>query len=239
MNVPFEILAVARQLGELRERVVFLGGMVRGILITDPAVEGPRQTLDVDVIVDAPDLHGFSQTETELRARGFRNDMTEDAPICRMVLPGANRSGGNLPVDFMPLDPVVLGFSNVWYPNAYARAQRLETSEGSIRVIDAPHFLATKLESFNSRGNGEYFHHDLEDVVVLVDGRPELIAELRAAPAEVRSFVATEVAILLASSAFRDNLPWHLSPDAASQARLPLLTTRLEVIAGLVTASDR
>lgn len=44
--------------------------------ITDPAVEGPRQTLDVDVIVDAPDLHGFSQTETELRARGFRNDMT-------------------------------------------------------------------------------------------------------------------------------------------------------------------
>jgi hypothetical protein len=28
-------------------------------------------------------------------------------------------------------------------------------------------------EAFASRGSGDYFHHDLEDVVVIVDGRAE------------------------------------------------------------------
>ena len=125
--------------------------------------------------------------------------------ICRMVLQGATRSGGNLPVDFMPLDSAVLGFSNVWYRNAYATAPRFDTEHGPIRVIDAPHFVATKLESFNSRGNGEYYHHDLEDVVVVVDGRPELTEELRAASADLREFIATEVSSLLASPGFEDS----------------------------------
>ena len=41
---------VARQLGELRDRVVFIGGVVRGLLITDTAVQGSRATKGVDVI---------------------------------------------------------------------------------------------------------------------------------------------------------------------------------------------
>lgn len=34
------IRAVAQNLGDLRDQVVFVGGVVRGLLITDPAVEG-------------------------------------------------------------------------------------------------------------------------------------------------------------------------------------------------------
>lgn len=48
-----EILYLAAVcLGHLRQRMVFGGGAVRGLLITDPAVEGPRPTKDVDVIVE-------------------------------------------------------------------------------------------------------------------------------------------------------------------------------------------
>lgn len=55
MRIPSEIATVVKRLGDLRERVVFVGGMIRPLLITDPAVEAARPTLDVDLIVDEYD----------------------------------------------------------------------------------------------------------------------------------------------------------------------------------------
>jgi hypothetical protein len=231
VRVPAEILAVAAQLAELRESVVFVGGMVRGLLVTDPAVVGPRPTQDVDVILNVRTPVEFAKLGTTLRRLGFREDQSEDAPICRYVL--RNAAGDEFPVDFMPLDSSILGFSNAWYPSAFSTAQRLETSAGSIRVVGAAHFVATKLESFASRGCADYYHHDLEDVVVLVDGRPELVEELAQAADDLKHFVARTVADLLAERSFREALPGHLSPDPASQARLGLVIERLEAIAHL------
>lgn len=45
---------VARALGPMRGEVVFVGGSVRGLLITDPAAPPERHTDDVDVIVVIP-----------------------------------------------------------------------------------------------------------------------------------------------------------------------------------------
>lgn len=233
MKVPGEVIAVARQLGGLRERVVFVGGMVRGLLVSDPAVAGPRPTRDVDVILDVSSPVDFANTTAQLRRLGFREDMSEDAPICRYLLRGATAEGDDLPVDFMPLDPAILGFSNVWYPGAYEAPQRLPSDAGTILVIDAPHFVATKLESFASRGEGDYYHHDLEDVIVLVDGRPELEDELRLSSKDLRAFVVEEVRQLLNDQDFIDALPGYLSPDDASQARLTLVVQRLQAIAAL------
>ncbi|HEU5076779.1 MAG TPA: hypothetical protein VFU02_21465 [Polyangiaceae bacterium] len=109
----------------------------------------------------------------------------------------------------------------------------MHTSAGDIQVIDACHFIATKLESFAARGEGDYYHHDLEDVVVLVDGRAELVGELDSASNDLRRFVAEEIGRLLTDSDFREALPGHLSPDLASQARLPLVLDRLATIAGM------
>lgn len=47
MRIPIEVITVATALGELRERVVFVGGMARSMLISDPAVAGPRPTKDL------------------------------------------------------------------------------------------------------------------------------------------------------------------------------------------------
>ena len=54
MTSSVEMLAlVVKRLGDLRERVVFLGGSVIPLLITDPAAPPPRTTADVDLIVEA------------------------------------------------------------------------------------------------------------------------------------------------------------------------------------------
>ncbi len=75
--------------------------------------------------------------------------------------------------------------------------------------------------------------HDMEDIIAVVDGRAELLAELSATEPTVRAYVASNLRTFLASPDFVDALPGHLPGDAASQARLPLLQDRLEHIARL------
>ena len=63
-----------------------------------------------------------------------------------------------------------------------------------IRVVTAPYFCATKLEAFRGRGKGDYLaSHDLEDLITVVDARPELLDELRSEPEDVRSYIASAI----------------------------------------------
>ena len=73
--------------------------------------------------------------------------------------------------------------------------------------------------------------HDLEDVVAVVDGRPEIVREVRDAPEDVRVYIASETRRLLETRQFVDALPGMLLPDSASQARLPVLRERLSALA--------
>ena len=98
-----------------------------------------------------------------------------------------------------------------------------------IQVISAPYFIATKLEAFKQRGDRDFLaSHDLEDVLAVVDGRAELVNELRVSPQDVRRFVSEQVGALLAEPRFHDALPGHLAPDPASQARADVLLVRLK-----------
>jgi hypothetical protein len=63
MKIPRELLTVAKCLGHLTEKTVFVGGMIRGLLITDPAAGAARATDDVDLIVDVPRLQGVHRSQ--------------------------------------------------------------------------------------------------------------------------------------------------------------------------------
>lgn len=73
MKIPLELLTVAKHLGALTEDTVFVGGMIRGLLITDPAAGAARPTDDVDLIVDTPTYKAFTDLNETLRARGVAN----------------------------------------------------------------------------------------------------------------------------------------------------------------------
>lgn len=201
---------VADRLGEqLRDEVVFVGGAVAGLLITDPALPAIR-------------------VEKALRARGFVQDMAPAAPICRWRI-------GAVAVDVMPTLEKILGFSNRWYPLALQTA-RVATlpSRTAIRLVPAPVFLATKLEAFSGRGNNDYlFSHDLGDLISIVDGRDALLDECRSSPPELCSYLRARFTQLLASPAFVESLPGHLPGDLASQERAPELEDKLRRLAQL------
>ncbi len=201
-NLP-HLLAIAEALGDLREQVVFVGGSTAGLLLTDPVAEGVRPTLDVDAVVEARDLIHFYRIEDQLEQSGFVRD-ADSGVICRWK----HQPSGVL-FDLMPVDDVILGFSNRWYGEAVASAQPLQLADGVIiRVVSAPAFVATKLEAFLNRGKGDFLaSHDLEDVLNVVDGRDELADELQLASGALQAFVSDTFAGLLAKPDFINCLP--------------------------------
>lgn len=76
------MLAVDR-LGVLVDEMVFLGGCTTELLITDLSVLPIRVTRDVDAIGQV-DLHAeYYEWSEKLRAQGFKQDISNDAPLCR------------------------------------------------------------------------------------------------------------------------------------------------------------
>jgi hypothetical protein len=129
----------------------------------------------------------------------------------------------------MPVDSLIIGFTNRWYRPALADARRVSIGNYEIRVITAPYFLATKLEAFHGRGRNDFRgSHDLEDIVTVIDGRPELVEEVRVAPADLQKYLSGEFGALLSNRSFLDALPGHMLPDRASQLRAGLILKRLQ-----------
>ena len=185
--------AVAVGLGdELRAQMVFVGGCTTALFITDPiTLEDVRATDAVDLIVDLAGLAGWAVLQDALFQKGFTVS-AEDEVICRMRL-------GDLKVDFMPDDPAILGFSNRWYETGIETAEtHALRADLEIKLLTPPLFLATKLEAYLGRGDDDPIgSHDLEDVLIVVDGREELAAEVSQADAGIRSFIAEQLGSLM------------------------------------------
>jgi hypothetical protein len=220
--------SVVRLLAPVVDELVFVGGCMTGILITDPAAEGIRPTRDVDAIVDVTSYAGYTILADRLRNLGLAEDRSEGAPTCRW-------RHVDVIVDVMPTDERILGFSNRWYSTAIETAHSLQVAGLAVRIITPPLFIATKLEAFHGRGGDDVFiSHDLEDIVAVVDGRPAIVDDVIAAPAPVQAFIASEMRSLLDSPDFLDALPGFLRPDSASQARRRILEERLRAVARIV-----
>lgn len=214
----------ARELQPILSEFVLVGGCTVGLLITDEARPPVRATLDVDLLTEVAPTAKYQDLEERLRELGFHGS---HEVICRWHKRG-------LIVDVMPTDPRVLGFTNSWYQLAVERALTATLPSGlKIRHISAPLFIATKIESFHGRGKGDFLHHDIEDIVNVVDGRPELLDEMANAPDKVRAFIAEEMDDFLANETFVEQLAFHLRPEASEQARAPILIERLRRLAGL------
>lgn len=215
---------VVQMLGPLADQCVFVGGAALGLLLTDPAVPDVRPTLDVDVIAELLTRTDYYRFQVELRARGFSEDLESDV-ICRW-------RRDSVILDVMPTDPDILGFASKWYKPAFQSASELSVEGVRLRVVTPAYFLATKLEAFHGRGDGDYMaSRDMEDVVALIDGRLDIVAEVAGADAEVRRYLAGQFSRLLADDDFLDVLPGHLPTDSASQARVQIVRRRMEEIA--------
>jgi hypothetical protein len=109
------LIAAAALLRPMLGDLVFVGGAVTSLLVTDEGAGLPRTTLDVDAIAEIGSYAEYTVFGERLRALGFSEDTSEGAPLCRWVHSGTI-------LDVMPLDERILGFSNRWYRAAMEAA---------------------------------------------------------------------------------------------------------------------
>lgn len=210
-----QVRRTAVALGGLLKEVVFVGGQIVPFFITDRSLHRLRPTDDVDVVVECRTRHAYHEFAQRLHTVGFRPDQSPGAPVCRY------RTTDGLVLDAMPLDGEILGFSNHWYPLVMDSAVSVDlTADVVIRAAHPVALLATKWEAFLDRGfNDPFGSHDLEDLLMLIAGRPELANELQPLSPDVRAFIADSARMLMAAPWFDDVLEGTF-PDAQ---RLPAI----------------
>ncbi len=215
-NPNLEILMLAvDQLDYLADKMVFLGGCATGLLITDPAAPPIRVTRDVDAIVQVVSHGEYYRLSEKLRTLGFKEDTSDDAPLCRWLT-------DKVILDVMPTDTKILGFGNTWYAPAMGCSEEVLLPNGKvIHIVSAPYFLITKLEAFDGRGGGDYLlSHDIEDIVAVLDGRPEILGEVRKADSALVRELSERFRILLQDDRFFYAVSGHMPSSDTTPSRV-------------------
>lgn len=161
---------IAEGLGDLNSLVAFVGGSVAELYADDPASTEIRMTEDVDCVIELATYRNLYELEAVLRKRGFVNDTTPDAPICRWKYKGET-------VDLMPDDKSILGFTNKWYNPAFAHRQEVKLPDGKpIFIFPVLYYIATKIEAIRGRGGDDLrLSHDFEDLIYVLNNCSRII----------------------------------------------------------------
>jgi len=182
------LVGVARKIRPLLPDFVFVGGAIVELYFTDPVSERVRPTSDMDAICRVTSYTEYHRLGDQLRELSFRQSVRDADPVYRW------RSEGHV-LDVMPTDPSILGFSNPWYDVALERKMSVEVAgDLVVYVPEPPVFLASKLSAHADRGREDPTTSvDLEDVVALFSGRPELAEEVQRSGPQLREWVGRHI----------------------------------------------
>jgi hypothetical protein len=223
-----QVAAVAIALGELRDRVVFIGGAIAPLLQTDPPFPRARATSDVDGVVMTSTYAEVQELHDQLAAAGFRRDLADPRHIHRWISPNG------VPFDLVPTGEHLGGTGNPWDALAIETAVETTLDEGiTIRHAAAPAFLALKWAAHHDRGRDDpRSSHDLEDLLALAASRPSIIAEVAAAPRQLREHLAKQTRAFLDDPAIDELLFCHLNNAQDPAHTVAGVRAALEKMAG-------
>lgn len=124
----------------------------------------------MDYVIELSSRNKHTRLEETIRAKGFANDTSIDAPICRWIYK-------NIKVDVMPTDENILGFSNQWHVEGIENKMLKTLPDGTeIFVFSPEYYLAAKFEAHKSRGGEDLRQsHDFEDIIYILDNCPEIL----------------------------------------------------------------
>jgi predicted nucleotidyltransferase len=213
---------IAEGLGHLTWDSIFIGGACTQFYVEDPSLHDFRPTNDIDCIVKVYSYKEFDVCSEELRKLGFAHDTSEGAPIVRWIYKG-------ILVDILPDKCSVVGYRNIeWFREGREHAEERRLPSGKvIRILPLAYYMATKLDSWEDRGGGDFLaSKDLEDIVGIIDGRDNL-EELLQAPENVRNFVIERFAYLIRNENFKRSIAGHLGFDSTAAERARNVVQRI------------
>lgn len=177
---------IAEGLGELNGQVAFVGGSVAELYADNPAATEIRMTEDVDCVIELTTYRNLYELEDLIRRKGFANDTSPGAPICRWKFKGET-------VDIMPDDRSILGFTNKWYKPAFAQRTEVQLVDGThIFIFPVLYYLATKIEAIRGRGGNDLrFSHDFEDLIYVLNNCTTIVNKFKSEKdGELKTYLA-------------------------------------------------
>ena len=183
---------VANGLGDLKDEMVFVGGSVAELYVSNPAASDIRPTLDVDCVVELSSKIAHAKLEEQLRAKKFTHDTTQGAPICRFIYK-------DILVDVMPTDSNVLGFTNIWYEEGVDTKISKTLPDGTeVFVFRPEYYVASKFEAHKGRGGNDLRQsQDFEDIIYIFDNCPDILDNISNANDTVKAYLKEECQNLL------------------------------------------
>jgi len=90
------------------------------------------------------------------------------------------------------------------------------------------------MKAFRGRGQNDFIlSADIEDIISVIDGRKELLAEIKSSAQDLQKYIAQELQSFLETPTFLQNLSGFVPGDPANQARVPLLLNRIKELSSL------
>lgn len=217
---------VADGLEELNEKMVYVGGAVAELYVTDPASTDIRPTMDIDCVTELASYSKLSQLENSLREKGFKNDQSPDTPMCRWIYNGKI-------VDIMPDDSNIIGFTNRWYHAALSYKEKRALPNGKeIFVFSAPYYIATKIEAVKGRGGNDWrSSHDFEDIIYIMNYTPDFVEQLKMVNPELKQYYIDEFIAILARPNIKEEIECAL--PYGEEDRTDIIISKMEQITSL------
>ncbi len=193
---------IHKALGNLNDSVVFVGGSVMELYLTDSAVSTPRVTNDVDIIAELYTRAKYDLFEEGLRSKGFKNDI--DGPACRFIF-------DNVKVDLISTQDSATGITNKWYQSGFKNKVLIKAGNFKINILPVEFYIASKLEAFKARGASDArASNDLEDIIYILDGNENIKDSFLSADAELLKYLKSEFGVLLKYENIREIKNGHL-----------------------------
>ena len=216
---------VALALGDLNEKVVFVGGAMISLYIDDPAAEDVRPTKDIDLTFRIVSTGELEQLREALSNRGF-SQSSEDDVICRFRL-------GDIKVDVMSTKEVGWAPANPWFEPGFEKAIPVQIEEQTIRILPFTYFLATKFSAFSARGGRDpRMSHDFEDIVYLLNYTSNFREQIKNSPDEdVKLYLIESFSQILQDNRLQEAVIGNLYFEN-QEARFKRIMKELNAVAG-------
>jgi len=215
------IKRIAIALGELNEKVIYVGGATVSLYINDPAADDVRPTKDVDITVKVASMLELENLRETLSKKGFKQSSDLNV-ICRFRYE-------DILVDVMATKPISWAPANKWFEKGFERLEKINIDNVTIQIMPLAFFLASKFTTFEDRGRGEpRTSHDFEDITYILDNRMDwddiLLAEK---DEEVKSFLLERLNRIKKSDIFQEAIIGNLY-YASSEERFQRIIKKIE-----------
>jgi predicted nucleotidyltransferase len=182
-------LKVAKALGELNEKVIYVGGAVVSLYVTDPAAEDVRPTKDIDITLEIASYKELEELRQQLIQKGFYQSHEDDV-VCRFRFE-------DIKVDVMATKEIGWAPANRWFKAGFDKSIPVMLDDLEIKILPLTYFLASKFSAFNDRGNDARTSHDFEDIVYLLNYVVDIEKEVQIKDSDLRKYLMEEFEYIL------------------------------------------